>query len=111
MGRNYVSEQWLRLILLLVCISSCLNLFAQQQQLKIKDFAIYGGFSKLYHDSNYVRIGANAKVNGGLAGSNDSMVLLSSATVDGSIYSGNTVNLASNTIITGNVTANNGSAT
>ncbi|HVE61470.1 MAG TPA: hypothetical protein VNA26_06610, partial [Chitinophagaceae bacterium] len=78
------------------------------QQLKMSDFAVYSGYTKVYDSSNYLlSIGSNVKVNGGHIGSHSKITSMDNVTITGSIFSGNTIRIGENLVVEGNVTANN----
>ena len=75
------------------------------QQLKITDFAVFGGNGS--SASCLVNIGSSSSINGGSVGSYKLVQTTGNASVTGNIYSGGTVILANGSTIGGRITAAN----
>src|SRR5688500_1036973 len=78
------------------------------QQLKMKDFSVYSGFSKVFDSSKFIlSISYGVKVNGGNIGSHTNVQIKNNNLIKGKIYSGNTIIIEENNIVEGDIVASN----
>ncbi len=103
----------------IVCIAAAVPVLSHAQQLKINDFALFGGNGNcpggpgLFKPSSPgcgVIIGAGAKIQGGSIGSYSYVQGTSAINISGNIYSGGTINFGSLDTVSGRMTAANSSS-
>jgi cytoskeletal protein CcmA (bactofilin family) len=94
-------------VFVLLCLANLANSQVTPENLKLSDFAIWGGSSSpsSYKSSQGVFIKEKATITGNI-GSNHLIDIKENLTMTGNVYSGNGVYFNVSTKITGNVTAN-----
>ncbi len=102
-----------------ICIAGIAPILTHAQQLKINDFALFGGNGNCpggpgqYRPSSPgcgVIIGSGAKIQGGSIGSYSYIQGASAINISGNIYSGGTINFGSLDTVSGRMTAANSSS-
>src|SRR6185312_12411433 len=83
---------------MILCVISLLPAITHGQNLKINDFVLFG---------NKVQIGSSSSISGGSIGANILVTSAGNLSNTGNIYSGGTVVLANNNVISGKITAAN----
>ncbi len=102
----FFSRNFLRSLPIL--ITGFLPLFLNAQQLKITDFALFGGSGLC--PSCTVNIGTSSSITGGSIGSYHLIQSTGNASITGNIYSGGTIILANGNTVGGRISAANTAA-